>query len=66
MGCEQGRDDEKPVHTVWVDSFAIGVYTVTNEEYLRFVLDTKREHPVSVRRRTIFPSSTAGCGCELV
>ena len=45
MGCEQGRDDEKPVHTVWVDRFAIGVYTVTNEEYLQFVHDTKREIP---------------------
>ena len=43
MGCEQGRDDEKPVHTVWVDSFAIGAYAVTNEEYLQFVHDTKRE-----------------------
>ena len=47
MGCEQGRDDEKPVHTVWVDSFAIGVFTVTNEEYLRFIHDTKSEVPSS-------------------
>jgi formylglycine-generating enzyme required for sulfatase activity len=43
MGCEQGRDDEKPVHTVWVDSFAIGAYAVTNEEYLQFAHATKRE-----------------------
>ena len=23
MGCESGRDDEKPVHRVWVDSFEL-------------------------------------------
>jgi len=45
MGCEQGRDDEKPVHSVWVDSFSIGVFAVTNEEYLQFVHDTKWETP---------------------
>ena len=43
MGSEHGRDDEKPVHSVRVDSFAIGVYTVTNEEYLQFVRDTEGE-----------------------
>jgi formylglycine-generating enzyme len=45
MGCEHGRDDEKPVHRVWVDSFAMGVFTVTNEEYLQFARDTHGEMP---------------------
>jgi formylglycine-generating enzyme len=45
MGCEQGRDDEKPVHAVWVDEFALGAYTVTNAEYLLFVEDTGSEMP---------------------
>ena len=31
MGCEIGRDDEKPVHRVWVDAFELAVYQVTNE-----------------------------------
>src|SRR5262245_41194322 len=45
MGCELGRDDEKPVHEVWVDEFALGAFTVTNAEYLRFVEDTGGEMP---------------------
>jgi sulfatase modifying factor 1 len=47
MGCELGRDDEKPVHKVWVDEFDLGAFTVTNAEYLRFVGDTGGEMPFS-------------------
>jgi formylglycine-generating enzyme required for sulfatase activity len=45
MGCELGRDDEKPTHQVCVDEFALGAFTVTNAEYLRFVKDTGGEMP---------------------
>jgi formylglycine-generating enzyme required for sulfatase activity len=31
MGCETGRDDEKPLHRVWVDAFELAAYQVTNE-----------------------------------
>jgi formylglycine-generating enzyme required for sulfatase activity len=37
MGCETGRDDEKPVHRVWVDSFELAAFQVTNAEYRRFL-----------------------------
>jgi formylglycine-generating enzyme required for sulfatase activity len=37
MGCELGRDDEKPVHRVWVDAFDLAVHQVTNEEYACFL-----------------------------
>jgi len=37
MGCEIGRDDEKPVHRVWVDAFELAVYQATNEEYASFL-----------------------------
>ncbi len=47
MGCERGRDDEKPVHHVWVHEFAVGAYTVTNLEYLRFVETTHGAMPGS-------------------
>ena len=40
MGCESGRDDEKPVHRVWVDGFGLAAYQVTNEEYGRFLAAT--------------------------
>src|SRR2546421_83730 len=37
MGCESGRDDEKPVHRVWVDAFELSAYQVTNAEYECFL-----------------------------
>lgn len=47
MGCNVGRDDEQPVHKVYVDPFTMGAYTVTNEEYQLFITQTNREVPES-------------------
>lgn len=33
MGSEYGQDDEKPVHTVYLDAFWIDQYEVTNKQY---------------------------------
>ncbi len=45
MGCEAGRDDERPVHRVWVDQFEMAVYPVTRREYSEFLGATHREAP---------------------
>lgn len=45
MGCETGRDDEKPVHRVWVDSFELAAYQVTNGDYLHFLEATEASAP---------------------
>ncbi len=45
MGCETGRDDEKPVHRVWVDSFELAAYQVTNAEYELFLAATNASAP---------------------
>ena len=45
MGCDTGRDDEKPVHRVWLDSFELAAYQVTNAEYQRFLAATKAPVP---------------------
>jgi len=45
MGCESGRDDEKPVHRVWVDAFELAAYQVTNAEYGRFLAETSGAAP---------------------
>jgi formylglycine-generating enzyme len=45
MGCETGRDDEKPVHRVWVDEFELAAYQVTNEEYGCFLAATRSAEP---------------------
>lgn len=37
MGSETGEDDEKPVHTVYLDDFYMSRYEITNEEYCKFL-----------------------------
>jgi len=37
MGSERGQDDERPVHRVFVDAFALAVFPVTRAEYSRFL-----------------------------
>ena len=38
MGSEQGQENERPCHRVWLDSFGIGKYPVTNCEYAKFLI----------------------------
>src|SRR5258708_14974162 len=45
MGCEQGRDEEEPVHRVWVDAFEMAVYQVRNREYACFLEATRSPAP---------------------
>jgi sulfatase modifying factor 1 len=45
MGCESGRDEEKPVHRVWVDCFEMGVMQVRNRDYAVFLRETARKPP---------------------
>lgn len=47
MGCETGRDDEKPVRRVWVDSFELAAHQVTNAEYRCFLTATSVAPPPS-------------------
>jgi len=44
MGCATGRDDEQPVHRVWVDSFEMAAFQVRNQDWARFMEATG--HPV--------------------
>lgn len=37
MGSNDGGGDEKPIHSVTVSDFYLGVYEVTNEEYAAFL-----------------------------
>jgi sulfatase modifying factor 1 len=39
MGCDQGQENEQPVHRVWLDTFAIGKFPITNREYKACVDD---------------------------
>lgn len=42
MGCAQGRDDEKPVHQIWVDAFELATTQVTRADYAKFLAATGR------------------------
>jgi formylglycine-generating enzyme required for sulfatase activity len=46
MGCQTGRDDERPVHHVWIDAFELAAYQVTNADYARFLAATKHPQPL--------------------
>ena len=37
MGSNNGDDDEKPIHSVTLNSFYIGKYEVTHKEYIEFL-----------------------------
>lgn len=45
MGYEGGQENERPVHSVWVDRFGLGRFPVTNREYLRFVEESRMVPP---------------------
>jgi formylglycine-generating enzyme required for sulfatase activity len=45
MGSLDGKDAEKPVHTVYVDAFYIDVYEVTSAQYKKFMGATKHPAP---------------------
>jgi formylglycine-generating enzyme len=46
MGCDAGRDDEKPAHHVWVDAFELAVFQTTTADYARFLEDTCHPAPL--------------------
>lgn len=45
MGSDEGADDERPVHRVWVDPFEFAIYPVTRAEYAKFLAATRHEAP---------------------
>jgi formylglycine-generating enzyme required for sulfatase activity len=45
MGSDEGQDDERPVHRVWVDAFEMAVYPVTCGAYAAFLAATGHEPP---------------------
>jgi formylglycine-generating enzyme required for sulfatase activity len=45
MGADEGEEDTRPAHTVFVGGYFIGVHEVTQEQYARFVRATGRRPP---------------------
>ncbi len=53
MGSGRGPGAEKPRHQVFLETFYIDKYEVTNTMYLAFCVDTGHSLPVHLRRRMI-------------
>jgi len=45
MGCERGRDEERPVHRVWVDAFEMATFQVRNRDFAVFMEATGHPRP---------------------
>jgi formylglycine-generating enzyme required for sulfatase activity len=45
MGCESGRDEERPVHRVYVDAFELAAHQVRNRDYEHFLEATGHSAP---------------------
>ena len=45
MGSETGRDEERPVHRVWVDEFEMAAFQVRNRDYAVFAQASRRRAP---------------------
>jgi formylglycine-generating enzyme required for sulfatase activity len=45
MGSDDGHDDERPVHRVWVDAFELAVWPVTCQQYDVFLRATGHVPP---------------------
>ncbi len=45
MGSEKGQDNERPVHRVWLDEFALAECQVTRAEYARFLAAASHPQP---------------------
>jgi sulfatase modifying factor 1 len=45
MGSEDGQEDERPPHRVWIDAFHLAVYPVTRGEYRAFLTATGHDPP---------------------
>jgi formylglycine-generating enzyme required for sulfatase activity len=58
MGSDRGPPNERPQRSVFLDAFAIDRYEVTNAQYRRFLIATKRVAPVYWQGRN-YPAGQA-------
>jgi formylglycine-generating enzyme required for sulfatase activity len=55
MGFDDRMPDEGPQHKVYLDSYWMDLYEVTNAQYKKFIDATKRRSPAHFRNRTYPP-----------
>ena len=62
MGSEEGDDDEKPIHRVYLDAFYMDTYEVTVEQYGQFLEGARLETPLGLAYHEPTPTSAASRG----
>ena len=60
----QHPSDEVPVHKVWVDSFYIGKYHVTNVQYLEFLNASAAAGAIEVRNGMVYRKGSSDAYCD--
>jgi formylglycine-generating enzyme required for sulfatase activity len=45
MGCDEGRDEERPAHRVWIAAFEMAAYQVRNRDFAVFMQATAHPAP---------------------
>jgi len=53
MGSDEGFSDQQPVHTVFLDSYYIGKYEVTNEEYAAYLNEALAAGEIQASNSTV-------------
>ena len=57
MGSDKGDDDEEPIHRLFLDSFYMDKFEVTNGRFAKFVEAIQSEPPWGFARTRRRPSS---------
>lgn len=60
----QHPSDEVPVHKVWVDSFSIGTYHVTNRQYIEFLNSAFTQGTIEVRNGLVYGKGSNDAYCD--
>jgi uncharacterized protein (TIGR03437 family) len=50
----QHPSDERPLHMVWIDAMDIGIYDVTNSQYVEFLNSAYAQEQIEVRNSLIY------------
>jgi uncharacterized protein (TIGR03437 family) len=60
----QHPSDELPLHRVWVDSFYMGTYHVTNRQYIEFLNSANAQGLIEVRSGMVYRKGSSNAYCE--
>jgi uncharacterized protein (TIGR03437 family) len=56
--------DELPIHKVWIDALHVGVYDVTNRQYIEFLNAAYAQGLIEVRNGMVYRKGSSDAYCE--